>query len=201
MWVLPKIDDQFIANMEAVLRLYARPHDPYEPMLCLDEKSIQLIEETRKVIPAKQGKPRKRDYEYKRNGTRNIFLAVEPKGGWRRVRATARRTKHDFAKEIARIVTLARYRKARKIHIVLDNLNTHGGHSLIERYGKKRTKQLLRRVVFHHTPKHASWLNRAEIELSILSRQALGRIATTTLLDQRLDVWEHDRNRRQSTIN
>jgi hypothetical protein len=200
MWVLPKIDAAFIAAMEHVLALYALPYNPKEPLLCFDEKSIQLIEETRKVIETKAGKPRKRDYEYKRNGTRNIFLVVEPKAGWRSVKATARRTKHNFAKEIARIEGCARYTHAKKIHVVLDNLNTHGEHSLVETFGKKEAKRLMKRIVFHHTPKHASWLDMAEIELSILTRQALGRIGTKAALRKRLSVWSRDRNRKKATI-
>lgn len=201
MWVLPKVDDEFIARMEHVLGLYALPYDPNEPLICFDEKSLQLLSDARPALPTAPGKPRRRDYEYKRNGTRNIFLAVEPKAGWRSVRRTPRRTKRDFAHEIARIVGRARYRNARKLHIVLDNLNTHGEHSLLETFGEEKAMRLIARIAFHHTPKHASWLNMAEIELSILGRQALGRIATDALLAERLRVWECERNRKQCIIN
>lgn len=201
MWVLPKVDDEFIARMEHLLDLYARPYDSHEPLLCFDEKSKELHDETRPLQPTKPGKPRRRDYEYKRNGTRNIFLTVEPRGGWRRVRHTARRTKRDFAQEIMRIVSLSRYQHARKLHIVLDNLNTHGAPSLIETFGKEKAMRLIERTTFHHTPKHASWLNMAEIELSILARQALGRIGTRSLLGKQLRIWSRDRNRKKATIN
>ena len=200
MWVLPKIDDAFIAAMEHVLALYALPYNKEEPLLCFDEKSTQLLQDTRTTIETKPGKPRRKDYEYKRNGTRNIFLAVEPKAGWRSVKATARRTKRDFAKEIARIEGLARYTHAKKIHVALDNLNTHGEHSLVETFGKAEAKRIMKRIVFHHTPKHASWLDMAEIELSILTRQALGRIGTATALRKRLRIWSRDRNRKKAVI-
>lgn len=200
MWVLPKIDAAFITAMEHVLALYALPYNPKEPLLCFDEKSIQLLEDTRTTIPTKAGTPRRRDYEYKRNGTRNIFLAVEPKAGWRSVKTTARRTQRDFAKEIARIEGLARYQYAKKIHIVCDNLNTHGEHSFVTALGKAEAGRLMKRIVFHHTPKHASWLDMAEIELSILTRQALGRIGAVPELRKRLRIWSRDRNRKKAVI-
>ncbi len=188
--------------MEDVLALYARSYDPLEPVLCIDEKSKQLLSDARQAKPCKAGKPRRIDYEYKRNGTRNIFMTVEPKGGYREARVTARRTKRDFAEEIKHIVTLPRYRDARLVHIVLDNLNTHGAHSLIERFGETEAKRLMHRIAFHHTPKHASWLDMAEIELSVMERQCTGkRMADETTLVANLVAWQERRNNAKATIN
>src|SRR3989338_10851477 len=122
--------------MEEVLALYEKPYDPDQPLVCFDEKSKQLIKDTRKVLSTAKGKARRKDHEYKRNGTRNLFLAVEPKGAYPRVTVTERRAGRDFAEEIARIASLKRYKKARRLHIVLDNLNTHGAHSLTEAFGE-----------------------------------------------------------------
>ena len=125
MWCMPKITPEFIKNMEDVLDLYTKPYDKKDPVICFDEKSKQLIADTRSVKKAKKGKPLRRDYEYKRNGTRNIFVAVEPKGGNREITVTKRRTRSDFANEISRIIKLSKYKNADKVHFVLDNLNTH----------------------------------------------------------------------------
>ena len=187
--------------MEDILDLYAKPYDAKEPVICFDEKSKQLLKDTRPIQQTKPGKPRRRDHEYERNGTRNIFMAVEPKGGRRETTVTKRRTKRDFAREITRIVNLPRYRAARRIHVVLDNLNTHFAASLIETFGRQKAKCLLRRIRFHYTPKHASWLNMAEIELSIVSRQALGgRIPDEDALTERIRRWRGQRNRAGATI-
>lgn len=194
MWCIPNVTPGFIEKMEDVLDLYARAYDRNEPVICFDEKSKQLLSDSRPMLPAKEGSAPRRDYEYVRGGTQNVFLAVEPKGGFRRVKVTNRRTKQDFAKEIARITRLPRYRRAQKIHIVCDNLNTHCERSLTETFADK-VKPVLERISFHHTPKHASWLNMAEIELSILSRQALkGRIGTKKLLKERIKNWQAKRN-------
>jgi len=188
--------------MEGVLALYARPYDPREPVLCFDEKSKELRQETRKVQRTKHGTPRRRDYEYKRNGTANIFLTVEPKGGYRTTRVTKRRTRPDFARELRRIVALSCYQKARKLHIVLDNLNTHTEQSLIGTFGEEETARIMRKVEFHHTPKHASWLNMAEIEIGVMTRQAIkGRIGTKQKLRAALRAWRRRRNRIHATIN
>lgn len=202
MWCIPTITPEFIARMEDILGLYAHPYDPKEPVLCFDEKSKQLLKDTRSGTPTKPGKPRRQDYEYKRNGVRNIFLAVEPKGGFRTVSVTHRRTKTDFAREIERIVALARYRNAKRIHIVLDNLNTHFEKSLIETFSPDKTKRMMRRFRFHYTPKHASWLNMAEIELSIMGRQCVNRrIPTASKLVSATTSWEQRRNSQSATIN
>jgi hypothetical protein len=181
--------------MEDILELYAKPYDTHEPVLCFDEKSKQLLKDTRPVKHTKEGKPRRRDYEYERNGTRNIFVTVEPKGGHREVTVTEQRQKPDFAKEITRIIELPRYRHAANIHIVLDNLNTHFEKSFIETFGKGKSARIMSRVTFHYTPKHASWLNMAEIEIGIFSRQSIkGRIPTAEALRNHASIWQQARN-------
>lgn len=199
MWVIPTLTPEFVERMEDVLDLYGKPYNPREPVLCFDEKSKELRRDARPVI---YGTIIRRDYEYVRNGTANVFITVEPEAGYRTTRATQHRKKPDFAREIRRIVNLSRYRKAKRIHIVLDNLNTHGEHSLIQTLGKREAKHILRRLAFHHTPKHASWLNMAEIELSILGRQALNRrIPTITALRIHLKAWQARRNKSMMKIN
>jgi hypothetical protein len=187
--------------MEDVLALYARPYDPLEPVVCMDEKSKQLLDHARPGYFCGEGKPRRTDYEYKRNGTRNIFMTVEPQGGWRSSHVTARRTKRDFAEEIERILALPRFRDARRIHVVLDNLNIHGKHSLVERFGIRKAARLMRRITFHKTPKHASWLDMAEIELSVMERQCTKqRMKDEETLVRELAAWEKRRNEKKATI-
>ena len=188
--------------MEDVLTLYAKPYDRSQPVLCFDEKSKQLIEETRVPKKTKEGKVRRRDYEYKRNGTRNIFVTVEAKGGHREVTVTTQRKREDFAREIKRIVDLPRYKNATIIHIVHDNLNTHFAKSFYQTFSKEEAERTLSRIQFHHTPKHASWLNMAEIEIGVLDRQCIkGRIATEEKLVTQIHAWRHERNRQQAIIN
>jgi len=188
--------------MEDILELYAKSYNPKEPVLTFDEKSKQLIGDMRTVKNTKEGILRKRDYEYKRNGTRNIFVTVEPKRGWREVTVTKQRTKKDFAKEMKRIIALPLYENAIKIHIVLDNLNTHFEKSFIETFGVEETKKLMDRIMFHYTPKHASWLNMAEIEIGILNRQCIrGRIPTEERLIRSIDAWKYERNIQKAKIN
>ncbi len=201
MWCVPKITPEFTERMEDVRTLYAKPYDPKEPVLCTDEKSKQLIEDTRVVTNTKEGGPRKRDYEYKRNGTRNVFVTVEPNGGHREVRVTAHRKRPDFAKEIQRIVDLPRYRDADKVHSVLDNLNTHVEKSFTETFPAEEAERILSKIEFHYTPKHASWLTMAEIEIGVLDRQCIrGRIPTEEKLTRRIDAWRHERNTERATI-
>lgn len=202
MWCIPKVDDVFVERMEDVLALYEKPYDPKEPTVCFDEKSKQLLRDIRTPIHCRERVPLKRDYEYKRNGTRNIFIAVEPKGGYREAMVTKRRTKQDFAYEMKRIAELRRYRDAEKIHVVLDNLNTHFEKSLIETFGRKQTKTITSRIQFHYTPKHASWLNMAEIEIGILNRQCIrGRVPTEERLKKKIEAWQAERNEKRATIN
>ena len=202
MWCIPKITEEFKKRMEDVLDLYEKTYDAKEPVICFDEKSKQLIADTREIQPAKEGKPKRRDYEYKRNGTRNIFVTVEPKGGHREITVTKRRTRADFAKEIQRIVDLPRYAEALKIHIVLDNLNTHFEKSLIETFKKEESERLLAKIQFHHTPKHGSWLNIAENELSSLTRQCVSgrRIADIQTLQEETSAWSTDVNSSQRGV-
>ena len=202
MWCIPTIDDQFIERMEDILALYEKPYDPDEPVLCFDEKSKQLLADTRSAIPTKPNKPRRQDYEYKRNGTRNLFITVEPKGGYRTVKVTTQRTKRDFAYEIKRVATMPRYRDAKSIHIVLDNLNTHFEQSFIETLGAEEAERLMERLHFHYTPNHASWLNMAEIEVSIVGRQCLNRrIPTEDILKGEITAWQRRRNKHRMKIN
>ncbi len=187
--------------MEDVLTLYAKAYNVREPVLCFDEKSKQLIEDTRTCIPTKEGRVRRRDYEYKRNGTQNIFVTIEPKGGYRNVMITEKRTRTDFAKAIRHIVDLPRYRFATTIHLVLDNLNTHTAKSFYQTFSKKEADRILSRITFHHTPKHASWLNMAEIEIGVLDRQCIkGRVPTKAKLVQKIGQWQHIRNARKEMI-
>jgi hypothetical protein len=186
--------------MEHLLKLYKKPYDPKEPVICADEKSKQLLAHTRTGLPLKEGKPARVDYEYKRKGTRNLFVAVEPKGGYRNVQVTKRRTKQDFAWFVYRLLT-GHYRLAKKLHLVLDNLNTHFKESFIVTFGEKKATELLKRIEFHYTPKHASWLNMAEIEINVLSSQALKqRIPTEEQMTAVVKAWQSGRNRRHEKI-
>ena len=185
--------------MEDVLDQYEKPYDPKEPIICLDEQPYQLLGDTRAAQRAEPGKVAKQDYEYRRCGTCSVFVAVEPKGGKRFVQARRHRRRADFARFVRDL--LKRYPKARRIHLVLDNLNTHNDKSLIETFGTRQAKMLLKRIEWHHTPKHASWLNMAEIELSVLTKQCLGRrLAMIEDVQRHTATWSRDRNRRNATI-
>lgn len=202
MWCIPKLTAEYIERMEHILELYAKPYNPQEPILCFDEKSKQLIEDTRTVQNTKEGTVRKRDYEYKRNGTRNIFVAVEPKAGYREAAVTITRKRSDFAKAMKRIIELPRYKNVANIHIVLDNLNTHNEKSFLETFGAEETRRLMDRITFHYTPKHASWLNMAEIEIGILDRMYLGkRVPREEELRKRATMCMTERNKVHATIN
>ena len=180
--------------MEDVLDLYAEPYDPRQPVVCFDEKPLQLLEETRLSRPVAPGQPALVDYEYRRNGTANLFMAVEPLAGWRQVTVTERRTKVDFAAEMKRLVDLD-YPGADRIRIVLDNLNTHRPASLYDAFPPHEARRLLRRLEFHYTPKHGSWLNMAEAELSVLSGQCLDRrIPDLGILAHEVAAWTARRN-------
>jgi len=186
--------------MEDVLDLYAEPYDPKRPTVTCDETSKQLIGETRPPLPAQPGHPARYDYEYKRNGTRNIFLFCEPQAGWRHVAVTAQRTMEDFAHQMKWLVD-ERYPHAEVIRVVLDNLNTHKPGSLYETFSAAEAHRLRQKLEFHYTPKHGSWLNMAEIELSVFARQCLQRrIATETTLTQELAAVETARNTARATI-
>lgn len=186
--------------MEHLLELYGVTQNPDEPLICMDEKSKQLLRDTRAPLPAKEGKMKRTDYEYKRNGTRNIFLAVAPHEGQRFCLVTQRRTKKDFAQFIRELLT-KHYPQAKRIHLVCDNLNTHFPSSFFETFPKIEAKRLLKRIIFHYTPKHASWLNMAEIELSVLSSQCIkGRVPTAQILEEKMAQWEKARNAARTKI-
>ncbi len=199
MWCIPKLTPEFKERMEDLLGLYEKPLDEKHPVVCLDEKSKQLIEDSRPMKPALPGKVAIRDYEYIRKGTRNIFVAVEPKGGRHFTKVTARRTKKDYAEFLSELTQA--YQEAEVLHIVQDNLNTHSEKSLLLAFGKRRTKQMMKRIKFHFTPKHASWLNMAEIEIGIVSRQCLkGRIPSEEKMKREVSAWTACRNKRGSLI-
>jgi hypothetical protein len=194
MWCIGKITVEYRHRMYDLLALYAKAYQAEEPVVCVDEKSKQLLEQTRQPLAGKAGSVAKEDYEYKRAGTRNLFVAVEPKGCHREVEVTARRTKCDFVKFIGRLVETV-YAKAQKIHLVLDNLNTHFRGSFVEVLGPKKAQLLLERVEFHYSPKHASWLNMAEIEIGILERQCTDRrMSNEAMLQAQVSAWQKRRN-------
>jgi hypothetical protein len=180
--------------MEDVLEVYQRPYDPERPVVCFDEQSKQLIRETRAPIPAQPGQPERVDYEYERNGTANLFMTFEPLAGRRRVKVTDRRTKIDFAHAIGELVD-EQYSEAEKVVLVMDNLNTHKLGSLYEAFAPAEARRLIERLEVHYTPKHGSWLNMAETELSVLSGQCLDRrIGEQEELRSEVRVWEDSRN-------
>jgi hypothetical protein len=182
--------------MEDVLDVYHRPLDPERPLICLDEASKQLIGEVAQPVPAGPGRPERIDYEYTRNGTANLFMISEPLTGRRHVEVTDRRTALDFA-EVVRALVEEMYPEAEKVVLVMDNLNTHKLASLYEAFPPERAKRIADRLEIHHTPKHGSWLNMAEIELSVLSRQCLDRrIETREELEREVAAWERERNKR-----
>jgi hypothetical protein len=194
MWCIGRITAEYRERMYDLLGLYAKAYDATEPVICLDEKSKQLLEQTRRPLPTSAGQIAKEDYEYRRAGTRNLFVAVEPQGGHREVALTQRRTKRDFVEFVQHLVEVV-YASARKIHLVLDNLNTHFRTSFEEVMGLEEASAFLARVQFHYTPKHASWLNMAEIEIGILDRQCTGRrIGDEARLRSEVLAWEQRRN-------
>ena len=200
MWCIGALTQDYRCRMYALLELYARPVSRTEPVICIDEKSLQFIGHSREPLPMTSHRPTKQDYEYERNGTTNLFVAVEPKGGKRIVSVTAHRGKIDFVAFIDSLLTGA-YAKARRVHLVLDNLNTHFRKCFDDVLGTRAAEKLLRRVQFHYTPKHASWLNMAEIEIGILSRQCLDRrIGSRELLQTEVQAWQQARNTEQRTI-
>ncbi len=179
--------------MEDVLEVYKRPHDPLRPVVALDEKPVQILSDTRQPIPCEPGSPAKQDHEYKRNGTANIFCAVEPLGNFRRLELTQRRTKLDFAAFVKDLVD-TRYKDAQKIVLVMDNLNTHSPASFYDAFAPEEARRLTEKLEIHHTPKHGSWLNVAEIELSVVGRRLYERCNSQEDLARQLAAIEHDRN-------
>ena len=191
----------FVAHMEEVLDLYAEPHDPQRPVVCFDETSTQMLSDTRPPMPAQPGLPRREDYEYRREGTRNLFLACEPLAGWRHVAVTQRRTMQDFAHQMRWLVDEA-YPEISVVRVVLDNLNTHRMASLYETLPAPEARRIAKRLEFHYTPKHGSWLNMAEIEFSVLSRSCLRqRLPDEDALRREVQALVRERNAVQSVIN
>lgn len=201
MWCIPPdADAEFVCAMENVLAVYTRPYDPQRPVVCFDEKSKQLVGEICKPIAAAPGRVECHDYEYVRNGTANLFMMVEPLRGWRQVNVTTRRTKLDFARQMKELVD-AHYPRAAKITLVMDNLNTHRMSCLYEAFAPEEARRIIEKIEVVHTPKHGSWLNMAECELSVLEKQALGqRVGDEATLRRRIDPWNADRNQRSKKI-
>ncbi len=196
----PEQNGSFVANMEMVLDVYKRPFDPLHPIICMDESPKQLISETRKPIPAAPGRSAKYDYEYRRCGTSNIFLACEPLVGKRMIKVTERRTALDWAGFIEEIA--AQYEQAEKITLVMDNLNTHNAGSFYEKFPPEKAKALWDRFEFVHTPKHGSWLNIAEIELNVLWGQCLKRrIDDIETVRKEAVAWQDARNNKNAKVN
>ena len=200
MWCVAELDEAYIERMEDVLALYERPYNPAEPMVCLDEKPVSLHADVRPPRPAAPGHLAKRDNESKRCGTANIFAVVEPKAGRHFACATPNRSAAEFAQVLRRLIR--RYPAARTIHLVWDNLNIHCRKSLTDRYGQRAGGELWSRLTIHPTPKHGSWLNQAEIELSLYSRQCLGtrRISDLATLERETRAWTRQVNRARVRI-
>ena len=182
--------------MEDVIAVYHRPYDPKRPVVCIDEQPVQLIGETRTPIPAKPGRPGRYDYEYRRNGTANLFVAFAPLVGWRHIEVTERRTAKDFGAFLRYVVDEV-YAEAEAVVLVTDNLNVHGAGSLYEAFDPATARRIAEKVEWHYTPKHGSWLNVAECEFAVLTRQCLDR-RTPTIgeLRRRVEAWENARNDR-----
>lgn len=186
--------------MEDVLTLYAEEFDRLRPVICFDETSKQLVRELRAAVPASSGQIERFDYEYKRNGVVNLFMMCQPKSGWRHVEVTDRHTKLDFAEQMKYLVDEA-FPEAEKIRVVMDNLSTHSRGALYQRFAPAEASRILQKVEFHFTPRHASWLNMAEIELSVLARQCLSRrMADKESLKSEVKAWEEKRNQAKSQI-
>ncbi len=190
----------FVWRMEDVLELYAEPMTAAHPVVCLDERPCVLHGETRPPLPAKPGRAARYDFEYQRNGTCNLFMLFQPKAGWRHAKVTAQRTQRDFA-EVMRELVDDHFPHAEKIRVVLDNLNTHTPASLYVAFSPAEARRILSKLEFHYTPKHASWLNMVEIELSVLVHQCLKRrIPDLSTLSREVAAWETIRNAQRATV-
>ncbi len=187
--------------MEDVLSVYTEPYDPEYPVVCFDETSKQLVAHKQIPLPPEPGQAERYDYEYERNGVCNLFMFSEPLAGWRHVEVTLRRTKQDYAQQMKYLVDV-RYPEAKRIKIIHDQLNTHVRSALYETFSPDQARRILEKLEIHYTPKHGSWLNMAEIELSVLSRQCLDRrIPNVETLKQEVAAWEQTRNSQRSSIN
>ena len=188
--------------MEDVLDVYHRPHDPKRPVIALDEKPVQLVADVREPIPAAPGGVlRRQDHEYKRNGTANVFCAFEPLGNWRRLAVTDRRTRVDWAHFVRDLVDAPRYRDAEVIVLVQDQLNTHTPASLYEAFAPIEARRIAAKLEIHYTPKHGSWLNVAEVELSVLGKRLKQRVGDKPGLAEACAAFERDRNRARAGVN
>jgi transposase len=201
MWCVAELNREYMEKMEDVLAVYEKPYHPAEPVVCLDEKPVSLHADVRPPIPVAPHRTAKRDNEYKRCGTANVFCAVEPKAGRHFTLPTPNRSAPEFAKALETIVS--RYPSARTIHVVMDNLNIHGRKSLTDYFGEQKGGSIWNRLRLHYTPKHGSWLNQAEIEISLFSRQCLGRrrIPTLAILRCESRAWNRQMNRNRVKIN
>lgn len=200
MWCIPEVDGTYVARMEDVLDLYAEAPDPKRPVVCFDESPTQLIGETRQPIPASPGQPRRYDYEYRRNGTVNLFVFLDAHRPWRTVKVTDQRTARDFA-ECMRDLVDVHYPQADLIRVVMDNLSTHSAGALYEAFPAAEAHRIVRRLEFHYTPRHASWLNMVEIEIGVLRGQCLDRrIGERKQLVSQIAAWEKQRNTARARI-
>jgi len=201
-WVIPpEADGEFAAHMEEVLETYAQPYDARHPVVCMDEQPIQLLSETRVPVAATKDHPRRVDYEYERAGTASIFMFCEPLSGWREVTVRPRRTKIDWALEVEELLR-TRYASADKVILISDNLNTHTIGAFYEAFEPEQARAIVRRLEFRHTPKHGSWLNIAENELSSMTRQCVShrRFATIDLLRSETTAWHTHSNAQQRGV-
>jgi hypothetical protein len=201
MWVIPPAQSgEFVAHMEEVLEVYHLPYDPQVPLVCMDEHPVQLVKEVRQPLPAAEGTPERYDYEYERNGTANIFMFTEPLSGFRSVRVREHKTAIDWASEIQHLLDI-QYPEADRIRLVCDHLNTHGLGALYEAFPPEQARRLAARLELHYTPKHGSWLNIAEIELSALTLQCLDRrVPDIETLRAETKQWEQRRNASQKGV-
>ena len=202
MWCIPPEQNaEFVCAMENVLEVYKRPYDPKRPVVCMDEKPKQLVKETRTPIVCGPGRVECFDYEYQRNGTANVFMFLEPLRGWRRVEVSERRTRTAWAHQVQWLIDRD-YKKAEKITLVMDNLNTHGPASFYETFEPAEARRLTDKLEIVHTPKHGSWLNIAEVELAVLEKQCIGgRVPDQESLSTRAKAWECERNNAKAGVN
>jgi len=200
-WCIPKVGPDFVYHMEDVLDLYAEAYDPQRPVVCLDESPYQLISEKREPVAVKEGQPARVDYEYKREGTCNLFMFFQPLAGWRHVKVTERRTGLDFAQCLKELVDV-HYPDATTIRLVTDQLNTHTPAVLYAAFPAEVARRIVRKLEWHYTPKHGSWLDMAEVEFAVLMRQCLDRrIADMAAVQRVVALWEQHRNTAQATVN
>jgi DDE superfamily endonuclease len=200
-WCIAKVGADFVWRMEDVLELYAQPFDEKHPVVCIDERPCQLLENKHAPLAPEPDQPQRVDYQYERNGTGNLFVAFQPLQGWRHIEVTERRTNADFAHWLKQLVE-DWFPAASTIRLVLDNLNIHTPAALYQTFEPAEAQRILQKVEFHYTPKHGSWLNMVEIELSVLACQCLDRrIANMETLKQQVTAWQQQRNAQRATVN